>query len=147
MLKGQILFFQHTFQLSLLVTSSFFITSRNFLTLTLKAYFWRAQIYFKLTKFYYSKQVKCPRISNVLLTRHKYQFCTYRISLPISRAIFSVFDTKVQQIFPRETGFSLQPRVWNSKTKSNCKRDDGKFSDCSALYVTWFKIAMTTTYF
>ena len=40
----------------------------------------------------------------------------YRISSPITRATFSVFDTKVWEIFPQETGFGLQPGVWDSKT-------------------------------
>lgn len=42
----------------------------------------------------------------------------YHISSPISRAMFSVFGTKVWEIFPRETGFGLKPMVWDSKTST-----------------------------
>ena len=61
---------------------------------------------------------------------------------------FSVFDKKVWEIFSQETGFCLYPRVWNSKTSTNqvLMRNDRKFHDCSALYVTCFKIDMTITY-
>ena len=67
----------------------------------------------------------------------------YRISSPVSRAIFSVFDTKVWEIFTQETRYGLLPKVWDSKPSTDLMltRKDRKVSDCSALYV------MTTTYF
>ena len=67
----------------------------------------------------------------------------YRISSPVSRAIFSVFDTKVWEIFTQETRYGLLQKVWDSKpsTYLMLTRKDRKVSDCSALYV------MTTTYF
>ena len=70
-------------------------------------------------------------------------FFTYKLS------DFSVFATKVWEIFSQQIGFGLLPRVWDSKTSTNLMlmRNDRKFRYCSALYVTCFKIDMITMYF
>ena len=74
----------------------------------------------------------------------------YGISSLTSRAMFSVYDTKVWETFSRETRFGFKPRVWDSKTSTIANlmymQNDRKFCDCSALYATCFKIVMTTTY-
>ena len=75
----------------------------------------------------------------------------YYISSPISWVIFSVFDKKFGIFFHEKWGLAYS-RGFRIKKQSSIEnvlliQNDLKFHDCSALYMTCFKIVMTTMYF
>ena len=63
----------------------------------------------------------------------------YRISSPISRAIFQYLTQKLEIVFTRN-GVRLTAEDLGFKTITNLMlmRNDRKFRDCSALYVICF---------
>ena len=65
----------------------------------------------------------------------------YRISSPISRAIFQYLTQKFEDFFTRN-GVRLIAKGLGFKTITNLMlmRNDHKFRDCSALYVFAFKL-------